>query len=63
MVDPVGRKLSKPYQNAHLIRICKGYATKKKFCPSILPVITVEMLTSCPPMVRRLRRSHVWIPF
>ncbi len=34
-------------QSAHLIRICKGYATKKKASPCITHVISVEMLTSC----------------
>lgn len=63
MVDPARRKVSKPYRNAYPIRNCKGYATKKKVSRSTVPMITLEMLTGCPPMVLWLRHSFVWIPF
>ena len=55
--------MSKPYRNAYPIRNCKGYATKKKVSRSTVPMITLEMLTGCPPMVLWLRHSFVWIPF
>jgi hypothetical protein len=61
MFDPMERKQCGPHRRAHLIRICKAYATKKKINPSIMTMATVEMLAPYPTMRPRLRPSQVRI--